>query len=100
MACEGTRFTEAKRIESMKVAREKHLPELHYHLLRRTKGFTLIMQGAQGKSNHLLHSSPSSGRPPSSRCLQLHPGLYQRGCTPTFRTLLKGQSCRAQLHIK
>ena len=50
MACEGTRFTEAKRLESMKVAREKHLPELNYHLLPRTKGFTLIMQGAQGKS--------------------------------------------------
>ena len=51
MACEGTRFTEAKRIESMKYAREKNLPELKYHILPRTKGFAMIMHGAKGKSN-------------------------------------------------
>ena len=50
MACEGTRFTEGKRSESMKYAREKNLPELKYHILPRTKGFTMIMQGAKGKS--------------------------------------------------
>ena len=50
MACEGTRFTEQKRLESMKYAREKNLPELKYHILPRTRGFTMIMQGAKGKS--------------------------------------------------
>ncbi|CAF1177749.1 unnamed protein product [Rotaria sordida] len=38
MACEGTRFTEPKRLESMKYAREKNLPELKYHILPRTRG--------------------------------------------------------------
>jgi lysophosphatidic acid acyltransferase/lysophosphatidylinositol acyltransferase len=50
MACEGTRFTEKKRLESMQYAREKNLSELKYHILPRTRGFTLIMQGAKGKS--------------------------------------------------
>ena len=50
MACEGTRYTERKREESMKYAREKNLPELKYHILPRTRGFTMIMQGAKGKS--------------------------------------------------
>ncbi len=50
MACEGTRFTEKKRSESMKYAQEKNLPELKYHILPRTRGITLILRGAQGKS--------------------------------------------------
>ena len=50
MACEGTRFTEAKRLESMKYAHEKGLPELKYHILPRTRGLSMILQGAQGKS--------------------------------------------------
>lgn len=37
---EGTRFTEEKHAASMKVAREKGLPELKHHLLPRTRGFT------------------------------------------------------------
>jgi lysophosphatidic acid acyltransferase / lysophosphatidylinositol acyltransferase len=55
MACEGTRFTEQKRTESMKYAQEKHLPELNYHILPRSKGFTLILQGAQGKSTNITN---------------------------------------------
>ena len=35
----------------MKYAKEKNLPELKYHVLPRTRGFTMILQGAQGKSN-------------------------------------------------
>jgi hypothetical protein len=34
----------------MKYAQEKHLPQLKYHILPRTRGFTLILQGAQGQS--------------------------------------------------
>ncbi|XP_053566906.1 1-acyl-sn-glycerol-3-phosphate acyltransferase delta [Bombina bombina] len=42
--CEGTRFTEKKRIISMQVAEAKGLPKLKYHLLPRTKGFTITVQ--------------------------------------------------------
>lgn len=35
----------------MKVAREKGLPELKHHLLPRTKGFTMLNQGAAGRVN-------------------------------------------------
>jgi len=55
MACEGTRFTEKKRLDSMKYAKEKNLSELKYHILPRSKGFTLILQGAKGKSKFLLY---------------------------------------------
>ena len=34
----------------MKIAREKGLPELKHHLLPRTKGFTLLLQGAENRS--------------------------------------------------
>uniref|UniRef100_A0A4W3HG95 1-acyl-sn-glycerol-3-phosphate acyltransferase delta n=1 Tax=Callorhinchus milii TaxID=7868 RepID=A0A4W3HG95_CALMI len=41
--CEGTRFTEKHQI-SMQVAEAKGLPKLKYHLLPRTKGFTVTVQ--------------------------------------------------------
>ena len=50
MFCEGTRFTKAKHEESMKIAREKGLPELKHHLLPRTKGFSLLVRGSAGRS--------------------------------------------------
>jgi len=85
MACEGTRFTETKRLESMKYAREKNLPELKYHLIPRTRGLTMILQGAKGKIpavyNFILAFTKDSA-------------------PPKFRTLLKGHSCKAQLYIK
>jgi hypothetical protein len=34
----------------MKYAREKNLPELKHHILPRTRGLTMILQGAKGKS--------------------------------------------------
>ncbi|XP_043923963.1 1-acyl-sn-glycerol-3-phosphate acyltransferase delta isoform X2 [Protopterus annectens] len=42
--CEGTRFTEKKHQISMQVAEAKGLPKLKYHLLPRTKGFTVTVQ--------------------------------------------------------
>ena len=54
ITCEGTRYTEDKRLESMKYAREKGLPELKYHILPRTKGASLVMQGVKGKSKASL----------------------------------------------
>lgn len=52
ISCEGTRFTEAKRIASMKIAQEKGLPELKHHILPRTKGFTLLLQGSENRSKN------------------------------------------------
>jgi hypothetical protein len=34
----------------MKIAQEKGLPELKHHILPRTKGFTLLLQGAENRS--------------------------------------------------
>ncbi|XP_077977007.1 1-acyl-sn-glycerol-3-phosphate acyltransferase gamma-like isoform X1 [Glandiceps talaboti] len=47
--CEGTRFTEEKKIKSNEVARQKGLPELKHHLLPRTKGFIVVMEAFKGK---------------------------------------------------
>ncbi len=52
MFCEGTRFTQTKHDASMKVAREKGLPELKHHLLPRTKGFSMLNRGAAGRSEN------------------------------------------------
>ena len=54
LSCEGTRFTEKKRSLSMKIAREKGLPELKHHILPRTKGFTLLLQGAENRSKSVI----------------------------------------------
>lgn len=58
----------------MKFAREKNLPELKYHVLPRTRGFTMIMQGAKGKSKRLPARSMSTlaGACCSTCRLQLH----------------------------
>ena len=50
MFCEGTRFTQEKHDASMKVARDKGMPELKHHLLPRTKGFSMLNRGAAGRS--------------------------------------------------
>ena len=103
MACEGTRFTEKKRADSMKYAREKNLPELKYHLLPRTKGLTLILQGAKGQSE-LTRISSNFGY---SLSLSAVPAVYnfmlaftKDSAAPEFRTLLRGQTCKAQLYVK
>ena len=49
--CEGTRFTETKHEESMKVAASKGLPLLKHHLLPRTKAFSLVAKTGANKSN-------------------------------------------------
>ncbi len=37
----------------MKIAREKGLSELKHHILPRTKGFTLLLQGAENRSKFI-----------------------------------------------
>ena len=62
LSCEGTRFTEKKRLISMKVAQEKGLPELKHHLLPRTKGFILLIQGAEKQGKFILRISNNEMR--------------------------------------
>ncbi|CAF1000759.1 unnamed protein product [Rotaria sp. Silwood1] len=85
MTCEGTRYTETKRLESMKYAREKNLPELKYHILPRTKGLIMIMQGAKGKI-------------PAVYNFML--GFSKDSAAPKLRTLLNGHSCKAHMYLK
>jgi hypothetical protein len=40
----------------MKIAKEKGLSELKHHILPRTKGFTLLLQGAENQSKFLIYN--------------------------------------------
>jgi hypothetical protein len=46
----------------MKIAHEKGLPELKHHILPRTKGFILLLQGAENRSKLLIYLSQISDR--------------------------------------
>ncbi|CAF2092382.1 unnamed protein product [Rotaria magnacalcarata] len=83
--CEGTRFTEKKRITSMKTAQEKGLPELKHHILPRTKGFTLLLEGAEDRITGIY---------------DLTVGFKNNGAEPTFLSILKGRSCQAEMFIR
>ena len=48
LLCEGTRFTEEKHKTSVEFAKKKGLPILKHHLLPRSKGFLLSVQGLKG----------------------------------------------------
>jgi len=41
----------------MKIAQEKGLPELKHHILPRTKGFILLLQGAENRSKFFISKS-------------------------------------------
>ncbi|CAF1528436.1 unnamed protein product [Rotaria magnacalcarata] len=83
--CEGTRFTEKKRLMSMKIAKEKGLPELKHHILPRTKGFTLLLQGAENRI---------------AAVYDLTIGFKNTGAEPTLLSILKGRSCQAEIFVK
>ncbi|CAF1052840.1 unnamed protein product [Rotaria sp. Silwood1] len=83
--CEGTRFTEKKRLTSMKIAQEKGLPELKHHILPRTKGFTLLLQGAENRIAAIY---------------DLTIGFKENGAKPTLLSILKGRSCQAEIFVK
>ncbi|CAF1646271.1 unnamed protein product [Adineta ricciae] len=83
--CEGTRFTEKKRIASMKIAREKGLPELKHHILPRTKGITLLLQGAENRI---------------AAVYDLTVGFKKTGAVPTLLSILKGQACQAEIFVR
>ena len=95
MACEGTRFTEKKRMDSMKYAQEKNLPQLKYHIIPRTRGLTLILHGAKGKSEPIFirmdgQEKEISAWTSSSGCIQFHVGLYQGQCSTTIPYITQG----------
>jgi len=83
--CEGTRFTEKKRLISMKIAEEKGLPLLKHHILPRTKGFTLLLQGAENRI---------------AAVYDLTVGFKETGAQPTLLSILKGRACQAEIFVK
>ncbi|XP_013381629.1 1-acyl-sn-glycerol-3-phosphate acyltransferase delta isoform X2 [Lingula anatina] len=85
MFCEGTRFTEAKHKASMKVAKEKGLPELKHHLLPRTKGFVLTMQGLKGKIPAIYDCTV---------------GITKSENEPTFMNVVNGKTFKAELKVR
>ena len=85
----------------MKYAREKGLSELKHHLLPRTKGFTLLLQGAEDRSKNkknetktLLHRNLVGG------VYNLTVGFKKSGAAPTMLSIIKGRSCQAELFVK
>lgn len=83
--CEGTRFTEKKREMSMKYAREKGLPELKHHILPRTKGFTMLLQGAEDQIGGVYN---------------LTVGFKKTAAEPTLLSIIKGRACQAEMFVK
>lgn len=83
--CEGTRFTERKREHSMKIAREKRLPLLKHHILPRTKGFTMLLQGAEDRIPAVY---------------DLTVGFKNSAAKPTFLSIMKGLRCEAELYAR
>ena len=69
----------------MKYAREKGLPELKHHILPRTKGFTLLLQGAENRIAAIY---------------DLTVGFKQTGAQPTLLSILKGRACQAEIYVK
>ncbi len=85
----------------MKFAQEKGLPELKHHILPRTKGFTLLLQGAEERSKRNFFSLCFSSN------LSLVTGIYditigfkKTGADPTLRSVIKGRSCQAEMFIR
>lgn len=67
--CEGTRFTEKKHQISMQVAESKGLPQLKYHLLPRTKGFTTTLHCLKGTGTLTPEHAPHA-------CLLVHKRVF------------------------
>jgi len=69
----------------MKIAREKGLPELKHHILPRTKGFILLLQGAQNQIQSVYDITVA---------------FKTTGADPTLVNILKGRSCQAEMFIR
>jgi len=84
LSCEGTRYTEDKRLESMQVAQEKGLPELKHHILPRTKGFVLVMQGLNKHIAAVYDITVA----------------FQSPVNPELQNLLIGSRCQCEAYVR
>ncbi|CAF4261922.1 unnamed protein product [Rotaria sp. Silwood2] len=69
----------------MKIAQEKGLPELQHHILPRTKGFTLLLQGAVDRITGIY---------------DLTVGFKKSGAKPTLLSIIQGRSCQAEIFVR
>ncbi|XP_072037184.1 uncharacterized protein [Amphiura filiformis] len=76
--CEGTRFTQAKHEKSIEFARKQGIEPLKHHLLPRTKGFTMCIDGFKG-----------NGVPAMYDCCVGYDTV--RGAQPTLTNILQGR---------
>ncbi|CAF3334077.1 unnamed protein product [Rotaria sp. Silwood2] len=61
------------------------LPELKHHILSRTKGFTLLLQGAEDRITGIY---------------DLTVGFKKSGAKPTLLSIIKGRSCQAEIFVR
>lgn len=106
LSCEGTRFTEKKHLASMEIAREKGLPELKHHILPRTKGFTLMIQGAANQSIHQTLKTMKFIFNENDDLVLVHAlyditvGFKKTGSKPTLANIVKGKVCQAEMFVR
>jgi lysophosphatidic acid acyltransferase/lysophosphatidylinositol acyltransferase len=84
----------------MKIAQEKGLPELKHHLLPRTKGFTLLLQGAEDRSMKNFFSFLAQISSLVTGIYDLTIGFKKTGADPTLLSVLKGRSCQAEMFLR
>ncbi len=107
----------------MKIAQEKGLPELKHHILPRTKGFILLLQGAENRSKFLISNIITVNlqyletriifRVALIHIIWLYPfvnlvaavydltvGFKKAGAPPTLLSILKGRACQAEIFVK
>jgi lysophosphatidic acid acyltransferase/lysophosphatidylinositol acyltransferase len=87
IVCEGTRFTPQKHEESMKIAREKGLPELKHHLLPRTKGFLLVASQMAHRVDYFYDVNFAMQKVDNHR-------------SPNIFDLMKGRELNAQAYVR
>ncbi|XP_070567898.1 1-acyl-sn-glycerol-3-phosphate acyltransferase gamma-like isoform X2 [Ptychodera flava] len=83
--CEGTRFTEEKKVKSNEIARQKGLPELKHHLLPRTKGFVVVMEAFKGKVPAIYDCTL---------------GCSQEYAQPTLYNIVMGKKCLGHMLVR
>jgi lysophosphatidic acid acyltransferase/lysophosphatidylinositol acyltransferase len=83
--CEGTRFTKTKHVSSMEVARSKGLPELKHHLLPRTRGFNMALQGFKDKIGAIY---------------DVELCVPSGSTAPTLKNIMCGRSCYGEILIR
>ncbi|XP_073075963.1 1-acyl-sn-glycerol-3-phosphate acyltransferase delta isoform X4 [Manis javanica] len=82
--CEGTRFTEKKHQISMQVAQAKGLPSLKYHLLPRTKGFTITVRSLRNVVSAVYDCTLN----------------FRNNENPTLLGVLNGKKYHADLYVR